>query len=239
MYPKYANSRGFTLVELMIVVSIIAIIAAISIPSLITSRMLTNESAAIATLKNLSAAQAQCQAAGIIDGNQNGAGEYGFFGELAGGVGIRFAGTASTDRLSPPVLSGAFANVSTQSGLSGGVVTRSGYLFQLYLPSATAAAVAEKGTGGVGSTAPDPMQSEVLWCCYAWPSSFGNSGKRTFFVHQAGDILNTKNLTQRYSGAIRVPDPTSAYLKDSGNAMGSTVASNTSGNDDQVWNVVQ
>ena len=118
-----SKSRGFTLVELMIVVSIIAIIASIAIPNLLNSRLTANESAAIATLKTLSSAQAQCQAGGNIDANQNGAGEYGYFGELAGGAGIRNAsGAASTDRLSPPVLSGAFANVSSQAGLTGGVV---------------------------------------------------------------------------------------------------------------------
>ena len=73
-------------------------------------------------------------------------------------------------------------------GITGGVVTRSGYIFQMYLPSAAAVGVPEGDTGGVGATAPDAVQSEVLWCCYAWPSSFGNSGKRTFFVNQTGDF---------------------------------------------------
>ena len=35
----------------------------------------------------------------------------------------------------------------------------------------------EADTGGVGVTAPDPTRSEILWCCYAWPASFGNSGR--------------------------------------------------------------
>jgi type IV pilus assembly protein PilA len=43
--------RGFTLIELMIVVAIIAIIAAIAIPALVRSRMAANESAAIASCK--------------------------------------------------------------------------------------------------------------------------------------------------------------------------------------------
>src|SRR5260221_9512427 len=49
--------RGFTLIELMIVIAIIAIIAAIAIPNLLEARKASNESAAIGALRATVTAQ--------------------------------------------------------------------------------------------------------------------------------------------------------------------------------------
>jgi len=50
------KKQGFTLVEIMIVVSIIALMMLISVPNLLKARLAANESAAIAALKTISSA---------------------------------------------------------------------------------------------------------------------------------------------------------------------------------------
>ena len=190
-----------------------------------------NESTAIATLKNISSGQAQCQASGAIDANNNGYGEYGFFAELSGKVPVR----GSTLTISPPVLSTAFGKITAQS-----TVARSGYLFMMFLPDVNQAGGIEAATvgGGPGTPAVDANQAETLWCCYAWPQVQGKSGNRAFFINQSGGVLGCSNTTTRYSGVGKGPAFTAA-LERGGTTMSAKVAANTLGNDGETWLVVK
>jgi prepilin-type N-terminal cleavage/methylation domain-containing protein len=207
------KNAGFTLIELMIVVAIIAIIASVAIPRLMAARLSANESAAISTLRSLSSAEAQVQSSGAIDTDADGSGEYGYFAELSGALPLRIsvagapaAGVVGTDELNPAVLSAAFGNVNATSQ-----VTRSGYVFQLYLPAAqvggAVAGIAEDAGGGKAAAPfPDSDQGEVLWLAYAWPMNAGQTGNRTFMVNQEGDLMQTANRgAAAYTGTAGGP----------------------------------
>jgi prepilin-type N-terminal cleavage/methylation domain-containing protein len=242
------KTDGFTLIELMIVIAIIAIIAAISIPNLLASKLSANETASLATLRNLVSAQAQLGVTARIDADSDGKGEYGTFQEMSGSVGVRkgfVPGAPSSSNFSvkgemvnPPVLSAAFARVD---GI--GFTKRSGYAFMIFLPdsAATAGFVHETGPaasagllGGTGSVGVD--LSETHWCAYAQPMLFGGSGTRRFFTNQKGDILQSSNDKAKAQATLAPIQGNSAFL---GTGITSPVAVGTTGGDGDLWRAAQ
>src|SRR5438045_6537379 len=89
MEDKMKDNRGFSLLELLIVVAIILIIATIAIPSLLRSRQAAQESAAVAQIRTINTAEVT-----YLSSN---AGAYGSVPELitAGLLDNRFANSVS------------------------------------------------------------------------------------------------------------------------------------------------
>jgi type IV pilus assembly protein PilA len=127
-----SNQKGFSLVELLIVVAIIAIIVAIAIPNLLTSRQSAQASAAAGDLRTINSAEI-----GFAAGPGNG--NYGTFTEL------------ETNRMLP----GGF-------GTSGTGYTRNGYTGTLTLGTgnATYTVVSSPANGTISAQAPSYFTDE-------------------------------------------------------------------------------
>jgi hypothetical protein len=158
-----------------------------------------NETTAVVAARDLVSAQAMLQASGKIDGNADGVGEFGGFLELSGATRARMI-----RRLHPPALGSCFKRLE-----ANGELDLSGYYYRIYLPDKRGAGVGEPAGGFTRASGVDSTRAERIWCLYAWPKTYGVTGKRTFCINQSGESLWTDD--RRYSGAGGGPEPGAAF----------------------------
>jgi type IV pilus assembly protein PilA len=168
------QQRGFSLMELLIVVAIILIVSAIAIPNVLRARIKANESSAVGSVRNIVTAERSYETAYP---------QYGFATTLAtlgpnGGAGCP-AGPVATV--------GACLLDSTLGGAA--ISSKSGYIFE-----------AMGGSPGP----PDPVSGISALTDYtasASPFTFNQTGIRAFCVGSDGVLRQNPNTGGGIAGA--------------------------------------
>ena len=218
------SESGFTLIELMIVATIVSIVAGIAVPNLISSRAVANQRVVVSSMKSVLLAQTQSQLRAVADGDGDGRGEALALDQLAG---LRALPNTS-ETLQPPLLAQSLGTIDPS-----GISRSRGYLMALYLPDAAGNALLATSAN---ASSVDPDQAELAWSCVAWPMTRGHTGNAAFFVNQVGEVLIAPQAN--YSGVASVPPGGAALVGVGANTLvGGSLAVDVPGADGNVWHV--
>jgi prepilin-type N-terminal cleavage/methylation domain-containing protein len=205
------GKKGFTLIELMIVIAIIAIIAAIAIPGLLSSQRASNERSASTSLKTLSTAEADFRA---NDRDWNHVNDfwtesvYGLYCMTSCAVtGATGAATTADPAIKLIELSVASADAgSAVASLTGECATlatfaipsaKAGYWYTALINDMSVAGSTDQtykqDTGG--STAMGAVHNTSKFGFLSYPDS-QSSGKFVFIVNENNTIFRSATTTQ-------------------------------------------
>ena len=180
------QNRGFSLIELLIVVAIILIIAAIAIPNLLRARIAANESSAVASTRTINTAQVTYQTAYPT---------VGYAGALS-----TLGPSAGTGCAAPNSTNGCIIDYVLAQAYAGGTSgSKSGYVFALN---------AAVGAGGTGPN--------ITFVQGAAPLSYNQSGVRRFCSAEDNVIrfdANTAGSTTPESAEATCTGATYAVLQ--------------------------
>lgn len=188
------KSTGFTLIELMIVVAIIAIIAAIAIPNLLRSRMAANETAAVAACKAFATAEDIYRR---TDYNSDGVLEY---AQALSGANSLYENTAGAGDLA--LIDRSFANA--EGAPLSTATPKSGYVFNVLTSQGANA------SGGARSFIDGSGRMTLGYAMGATSNQYDGVGRNTFCISNAGTIYENDQ------GSSGVPpvlfDPSSLWV---------------------------
>jgi type IV pilus assembly protein PilA len=162
------KQKGFSLIELLIVVAIILIIAAIAIPNLLRAKISANESSAVGSIRNIVTAETSYQASYP---------QYGFATTLDL---LGPGGTAACPSAGPDPAKGACLLDSALGGAAQSI--KSGYDFQAQ---------------GDNPGPTDPISGLAPWTGFtasASPATYNQTGVRAFCAGDDGVLRQNPNV---------------------------------------------
>ena len=172
------KTRGFTLLELMIILTIISTLTSLAIPNLIRARMAANEVAAIAQLKALGTTQEIYRR---TDWDGNGIKEYAQnIGNNGGNANLEslffnVRNNSNTGLIDTSVCNAEIPN----TGSTSGTTPRGGYLYYVQLGATYPAVVSFVNSNGV-------MNTGYSFCSI--PYTYGINGVNTFQMNSSGVV---------------------------------------------------
>jgi prepilin-type N-terminal cleavage/methylation domain-containing protein len=194
------REKGFTLIELMIVIAIIAIIAAIAIPGLLQAQRASNERNASASLKTLASAEADFRA-NDRDGNK--VNDF-WTRDVCGLYGVCPTGSTELIKLIEISVAGAdIAPLGTAATPTAATETlqtfytqntpKAGYWYRVMNTDEDGTAYALT-TNGLGWTGAYFNHSKFGFTCYPQTRSAG----RTVYILNEGNTIFKRSVNQTY-----------------------------------------